>query len=103
MGFPIRPVEVNQDILHPPSVGRHELVNRSDVFGSSVACGSVHISGGIEDRPRPWDLPVNTAAEAMNDALHISDPGGRQLEHRPIAVSAAMVCRALDVAHLIEG
>jgi hypothetical protein len=84
--------EAMQHLLCPaPARCGRQLEHRPVVQVSAARDGrAVEIAGGIEDQPGEGLIPVRAVAEAPQ---HLLRPGsarcGRQLEHRPVSVSAA--------------
>src|ERR1019366_773466 len=95
MQHPLRPAPapVGRQLEHCPAVGSAAVLGRA-----------VEIAGGIEDQPGGGISPVR--AVAVEVMQHLLRPGsarrGRQLEHRPGAVSAARDSRTVEIASSIE-
>src|ERR1039458_2370443 len=95
-----------QHLLRPgPARSGRQLEHRPvAVVSAALVRRAVEIAGGIEDQGGQRLNPVR--AVVVEVMQHLLRPGsarsGRQLEHRPVAVGAASVRRAVEIAGAIE-
>ncbi len=93
------PARCGRQLEHRP-----EAVRLATAPSATIVGRAVEIAGGIEDQAGVGQKPVRAVvAEAMQHRLRPAPARcGRQLEHRPVAVSAALGGRAVEIAGGIE-
>src|SRR5580700_5655041 len=93
-----------QNLLSPyPARRGRQFENRSTVVPATFDSGAVKIAGAVQRQTGHGIVSIAGVVKTMQNRLGpASTVHGRQLEHRPVVVSAAPVCCAVKISGGIE-